>query len=81
MLEIYSSNNLYTPFKTVLSESAINISTCDADFRHIGLVISVLFVLQIAYYCLYHSDMFINRIVTGIGIFMLLYPQMCFLGS
>ncbi|KAF0340477.1 MFS transporter [Pediococcus acidilactici] len=79
MLEIYSSNNLYTPFKTVLSESAINISTGDADFRHIGLVISVLFVLQIAYYCLYHSDMsFINRIVTGIGIFMLVISSNVF---
>lgn len=48
MLDVFTSNQLYSPFaEQDMSDWTMNISTGDYDYKHLGLVMSVIFIAQI----------------------------------
>ena len=75
MLEVFTSNALYSPFaEHDMSSWAMNISTGDYDYVHLGLVMSVIFIAQIIFvFSKKEKISLANKVVTIIGgIFLIL---------
>ncbi|CCG89696.1 MFS transporter [Pediococcus pentosaceus] len=72
ILEIYIGNKLYPPFAANLAMKTMNLSVGNADFNHIGIIVSVLFAFEIAITIMNWSILSLTtKAVTGIGTVML----------
>ncbi|MDK1724777.1 MFS transporter [Dellaglioa algida] len=75
MLDVFTSNKLYAPFSELtMSNFTTSFSTSNYDFTHIGLVLSVIFALQIGLLISRNATLSLpNKIVTVLGaIFLIL---------
>ncbi|WP_435330966.1 MFS transporter [Pediococcus acidilactici] len=75
MLEVFSTNNIVTPFPVAnMSKETVNLSVGNTSIYELGLVVSIIYLVQIGY-VLYKWKVvdFTNKVVTLIGgMFLLL---------
>ncbi|MDK1717118.1 MFS transporter [Dellaglioa algida] len=74
MLDIFTTNKLYTTFAHVnMSSSTMNLSTANYSPSQIGLVMSLIFILQIVLlFSKWYEISLANKTVTILGIFFLI---------
>lgn len=74
MLDIFQSNKLYTTFAHVnMSGSTMNLSTANYSPSKIGLVMSIIFILQIVWlFTKRHEISLANKTVSILGMFFLI---------
>lgn len=73
MLEIFTTNKIYPTYARVhMTDSTMNLSTGDQTLTKIGLIMSIIFILQIILVCT-RRDGFtpVNKVVTSIGLLFL----------
>ncbi|MDK1724742.1 MFS transporter [Dellaglioa algida] len=73
MLDVFTTNTLYSPFANLnMSASTMNLSLGDSNLTQIGLVMSLIFVLQIVWLIFSKDKVSVtNRIVTAMGLVFL----------
>ncbi|WP_409022103.1 MFS transporter [Dellaglioa sp. P0083] len=77
LIDVYTSNSLYAPFSFKdMSNYTMNISTGTYDIGHMGLFMSVLLVLQIAFVFIYYKKMPISeKMLTFVGLIFLVFTS------
>lgn len=74
MLDVFTTNKIYPTYANLhMSNSTMNISTGNFTITQIGLIMSLLFVLQICYLFFQKKDLtLLNRTITILGLFFLI---------
>lgn len=73
LLDVFSTNKVYSPFGNLnMSAATMNLSTDNATFTQIGLVMSIIFILQIIWLFIKKDTLTLtNKVVTVLGIIFL----------